>query len=163
MGSDRSRHVGKNHDVANLKLAEQGGKRILWADNDMPVLRLVRERFAKEKPLAGLRMSCCLHITSETANLARALQAGGAEVVLCASNPLSTQDDVAASLVRDFDIPVYARKGESVETFYAHLNAAIDHKPQVTMDDGADLVSQLHTKRQAEAANIVASMEETTT
>jgi len=150
-------------DLNDLKLAGMGKKRILWADNDMPVLRLVRERFAKEKPLRGLRMSCCLHITAETANLARTLQAGGASVVLCASNPLSTQDDVAASLVKDFRIGVYARRGESVKVFYQHLDAAIDHRPNITMDDGADLVNRLHTVRKAEAVNIVASMEETTT
>jgi adenosylhomocysteinase len=151
------------HDVANSKLAPQGKKRILWADANMPVLQLVRERFTREKPLRGLRMGACLHITAETANLARTLKAGGADLVLCASNPLSTQDDVAASLVKDFGIRTYARRGEDVKTFYAHLNAAIDHKPNVTMDDGADLVTQLHTKRKEEAANIVASMEETTT
>jgi len=150
-------------DISQPRLAPQGKKRILWADNDMPVLRLVRERFAKDRPLRGLRMSACLHITAETANLARTLKAGGADLVLCASNPLSTQDDVAASLVRDFGIPVFARKGENVATFYKHLDAAIDHKPNITMDDGADLVHQLHTKRKSLAGNIIASMEETTT
>ena len=151
------------YDVKNLRLAAQGKKRILWADGDMPVLQLVRQRFAKEKPLAGLRMSACLHITAETANLARAVKAGGAKLVLCASNPLSTQDDVAASLVKDFKIPVFAIKGESRAVFYKHLNAALDNKPNVTMDDGADLVHLLHTKRKADAAGIIASMEETTT
>ncbi|NIA07817.1 MAG: adenosylhomocysteinase, partial [Actinobacteria bacterium] len=131
------------YDVKNLRLAAQGKKRILWADGDMPVLQLVRQRFAKEKPLAGLRMSACLHITAETANLARAVKAGGAKLVLCASNPLSTQDDVAASLVKDFKIPVFAIKGESRAVFYKHLNAALDNKPNVTMDDGADLVHLL--------------------
>lgn len=150
-------------DIADASLAPQGKKRILWADGDMPVLRLVRERFEKERPLAGLRMSACLHITAETANLARTLKAGGAEVVLCASNPLSTQNDVAASLVQDFGIPVFAIKGESVEVFYKHLHAAIDHKPNITMDDGADLVHLLHSDRRSEAGNIIASMEETTT
>ncbi len=150
-------------DVSQPKLAPAGKKRILWADNDMPVLTLVRGRFAKDRPLRGLRMSACLHITAETANLARTLKAGGANVLLCASNPLSTQDDVAASLVRDFQIPVFARKGENVATFYKHIDAAIDHRPNVTMDDGADLVNRLHTKRTSEAANILASMEETTT
>jgi adenosylhomocysteinase len=150
-------------DVNNMGLAKTGKKRILWADNDMPVLALVRQRFAREKPLRGMRMSCCLHITAETANLARTLQAGGASVILCASNPLSTQDDVAASLVKDFGIGVFARRGENVKTFYRHLDAAIDHKPNVTMDDGADLVNRLHTARKSEAGNIVASMEETTT
>jgi adenosylhomocysteinase len=155
--------VAKKSDVSNPKLAPQGKQRILWADNDMPVLQLVRERFAKEKPLRDTRMAACLHVTAETANLCRTLQAGGAEVVLCASNPLSTQDDVAASLVADFDIPVFARKGESVAVFYEHLNSALDIKPNITMDDGADLVNLLHTKRQQDAGNIVASMEETTT
>jgi adenosylhomocysteinase len=153
----------KNCDVTNLKLAPEGKKRILWADRDMPVLALIRERFAKEKPLKGIRMGCCMHVTSETANLMRTLKAGGASVALCASNPLSTQDDVAASLVADFDIPVFARRGESVKDFYDHLNAVVDIRPNITMDDGADLVNLLHTKRQREAANIVASMEETTT
>ncbi|MBN1489199.1 MAG: adenosylhomocysteinase [Phycisphaerae bacterium] len=151
------------HDVTNIKLAADGKKRILWADGDMPVLQLVRERFAKEKPLDGVRMSACLHVTAETANLARTLKAGGAQLLLCASNPLSTQDDVAASLVKDFGIATFARRGEDVKTFYKHLNAVIDQKPNITMDDGADLVNLLHTKRQAEAADIVASMEETTT
>ena len=151
------------YDITDPGLAPAGRKRILWAESDMPVLRLVRERFGREKPLKGLRMSACLHITAETANLARTLVAGGADLVLCASNPLSTQDDVAASLVKDFGIPVFARKGEDVPTFYRHLEAAIDHRPNITMDDGADLVHQLHTKRKAQAANIIASMEETTT
>ena len=152
-----------NYDVKSLKLAPGGKKRILWADADMPVLQLVRQRFAGEKPFSGLRMSACLHITAETANLARTLKAGGARLVLCASNPLSTQDDVAASLVKDFKIPVFARKGESRSVFYKHLNAALDNKPNVTMDDGADLVHLLHSKRKADAARIIASMEETTT
>ncbi len=151
------------YDVTDMKLADLGKKRILWADHDMPVLQLVRERFAKEKPLRGIRMSCCLHITAETANLARTLQAGGAEVVLCASNPLSTQDDVAASLVRDFRMSTYARRGESVKVFYQHLDATIDRRPNITMDDGADLVNRLHGARQAEGKNVVCSMEETTT
>ena len=150
-------------DVSNPKLAAAGKKRILWADNDMPVLQLVRERFTKEKPFKGVRLSGCLHVTAETANLMRTLKAGGANVLLCASNPLSTQDDVAASLVKDFGIPTFARRGENVKTFYAHLDAAIDHKPNITMDDGADLVHHLHTKRTKEAGNILASMEETTT
>ena len=153
----------KHHDVADLKRAAEGKKRILWSDLDMPVLALVRRRFEKQKPLRGLHMGCCMHVTSETANLMRTLKAGGAQVALCASNPLSTQDDVAASLVKDFGVPVFARRGESVKVFYQHLNAVIDTKPQITMDDGADLVNTLHTKRQAEAANIIASMEETTT
>src|SRR5215470_6319182 len=128
-------------DIKDAKLAPQGKKRVLWADRDMPVLARIRERFEKEKPLKGLKMSACLHVTSETANLCRALVAGGADLVLIASNPLSTQDDVAASLVRDFDVRVYARRGEDTETFYAHIRAALDHEPVVTMDDGADLVS----------------------
>ncbi len=153
----------KRCDVADLKLAAQGKKKIVWADRDMPVLRLIRERFEKSKPLRGIRMGCCMHVTSETANLMRTLKAGGAEVALCASNPLSTQDATAASLVKDFGVPVYARRGEDVPEFYDHLNAVIDTRPQITMDDGADLVNTLHLKRQAEAQNIVASMEETTT
>ena len=151
------------YDVADLRLAPEGKKRILWADNDMPVLAAIRNRFAKNKPLKGKNVSACLHVTAETANLARTLKAGGADLVLCASNPLSTQDDVAASLVRDFKIPVYAVCGEDRKTYYQHLKAAIDHKPQITMDDGADLVHELHTKRRKEAANIMGSMEETTT
>ena len=153
----------RRSDVTDLRLAKEGRKRILWADRDMPVLALIRERFASKKPLKGLRMGCCMHVTSETANLMRTLKAGGAEPALCASNPLSTQDDVAASLVKDFGIPVYARRGESVKVFYDHLNAVIDNKPQVTMDDGADLVNTLHSKRKKAATNIIASMEETTT
>ena len=153
----------KDYDVKDMRLACEGKRRILWADGDMPVLQLVRERFGKEKPLAGLRMSGCLHITAETANLARAIKAGGAKLVLCASNPLSTQDDVAASLVKDFKIPVFAVKGENRAMFYKHLNAALDNKPNVTMDDGADLVHLLHSKRKADAGRIIASMEETTT
>lgn len=150
-------------DVSDLSLAGQGKKRILWADRDMPVLALIRQRFEKHKPLKGLRMGCCMHVTSETANLMRTLVAGGATVGLCASNPLSTQDDTAASLVKDFGIPVFARRGESVDTFYAHLNAVIDRKPHFTMDDGADLVNLLHTKRNKDANGLIASMEETTT
>ena len=130
-------------DVKDLKLAPAGKKRILWADTDMPVLARVRERFAKEKPLAGMRMSACLHVTAETANLARTLIAGGADLVLIASNPLSTQDDVAASLVQDFGISVYSIRGEDNDTYYKHIVAALDHEPNVTMDDGADLVSAM--------------------
>jgi len=150
-------------DVADLSLAAQGKKRILWADNDMPVLASIRERFAKEKPLKGKNVSACLHITAETANLARTLKAGGANAVLCASNPLSTQDDVAASLVKDFGIPVFAICGENRKTYYKHIHAALDHKPVITFDDGADLVTELHTSRTKEAPRIIASMEETTT
>jgi len=151
------------YDVADLSLAAEGKRRILWADNDMPVLAQIRERFAKSKPLKGKNVSACLHITAETANIARTLKAAGANVVLCASNPLSTQDDVAASLVKDFKIPVFAICGENRATYYKHINAAIDHKPVITFDDGADLVNELHTSRKKEAGRIIASMEETTT
>ncbi len=151
------------HDVKDLSLAAEGKKRIEWADKDMPVLAMVRERFAREKPLAGYRMAACLHVTTETANLARTLQAGGAKLALCASNPLSTQDDNAASLVKDYGISVYAIKGEDRETYYRHMNIALDIKPNITMDDGADLVSLLHSSRKELADGVVASMEETTT
>jgi adenosylhomocysteinase len=173
-------------DIKDRKLAPHGKKRVLWADGDMPVLARVRERFAKEKPLAGLRLSACLHVTAETANLARTLQAGGAEVVLIASNPLSTQDDVAASLVEDFGVSVYAIREEDNDTYYRHIVAALDHEPQVTMDDGADLVSAMvfvalerlddvhaqvrawaqklpAAERQRRIAQVLGSMEETTT
>jgi adenosylhomocysteinase len=150
-------------DVADFSLAPQGKKRILWADNDMPVLASIRQRFAKSKPLKGKNVSACLHITAETANLARTLKAGGANVVLCASNPLSTQDDVAASLVKDFQIPVFAVCGENRSTYYKHIYAAIDHQPVITFDDGADLVNELHTSRKKDSFRIIASMEETTT
>jgi len=150
-------------DVKDLGLASDGKKRILWADRDMPVLANIRERFAKEQPLAGLRMSACLHVTSETANLARTLKAGGADLVLCASNPLSTQDDVAASLSLDFGIPVFAIKGEDNATYYRHIESALAHRPQITMDDGADLVSELHTKHPELIPQVLGSMEETTT
>jgi len=151
------------YDVADLSLAGGGKRRILWADNDMPVLAAIRKRFAKSKPLKGMNVSACLHITAETANLARTLKAGGASVVLCASNPLSTQDDVAASLVKDYKIPVFAVCGEGRSRYYKHINAAIDHTPVVTFDDGADLVNELHTRRAKDAHRIIASMEETTT
>ena len=147
------------YHVKNLKLADGGKKRIIWADGDMPVLQQVREKFRKNKPFKGMRMSACLHVTAETANLARTLKEGGADLLLCASNPLSTQEDVAASLVRDFGIAVHAIKGEDNATFYKHIKAAIDHKPHVTMDDGADLVNTLYTKRRNEADNIIGSME----
>jgi len=150
-------------DIADLSLAPEGKKRILWADNDMPVLAAIRKSFARSKPLKGKNVSACLHITAETANLARTLKAAGANVVLCASNPLSTQDDVAASLVKDFGIPVFAICGENRSTYYKHINAAIDHKPVITLDDGADLVNELHTRRKKDAHRIIASMEETTT
>ncbi len=152
-----------NYDIKKLSLAENGKKRIEWAERDMPVLRKVREKFEKKKPFAGKKMSCCLHVTCETANLARTLKAGGADILLCASNPLSTQDDVAASLVRDFEIPVFAIHGEDKEIYYKHLKSALDFQPVVTMDDGADLISLLHSAYKELAQNILGSMEETTT
>lgn len=153
-----------NFDIADPELSAAGKHRILWADRNMPVLSLIRERFAEEQPLAGERIACCLHVTSETANLMRTLQAGGAQVVLCASNPLSTQDDTAASLVVDFGIPVFARHGEDTETtYYEHIHAALDLHPTITIDDGADLVSTLHSKRQDLIPGLKAGMEETTT
>lgn len=152
-----------NYDIKDIDLAPEGKKRIEWADNDMPVLQLVRERFAKEKPLAGKKMSACLHVTAETANLIRTLKAGGADIVLCASNPLSTQDDITASLVKDFGIAVYAVKGEDTEIYYNHIKSAIEHGPVVTMDDGADLVSNIHSDYPEIGKNILGSMEETTT
>jgi len=151
------------HHIKDINLAPQGKKRIEWADNDMPVLKAIRERFEKEKPLTGKKMSACLHVTAETANLARALKAGGADLVLVASNPLSTQDDVAASLVKDYDISVYAIRGEDNKTYYDHIRAAIDHSPVVTMDDGADLVSTIHSDYPQIIDQILGSMEETTT
>ena len=155
--------AGKKYDVKDLRLADGGRKRILWAGQDMPVLQRVKERFQKEKPLRGMRFSACLHVTAETANLVQALKAGGADVLLCASNPLSTQDDVAASLVKHDHIATYAIKGEDNKSYYRHLRAALDHKPVITMDDGADLVSLLHTDYVHLASSLVASMEETTT
>ena len=137
------------YDVKDLSLAEGGRRRIDWAEREMPVLRLIRERFEREKPLKGIRISACLHVTTETANLMKTLHAGGADVVLTASNPLSTQDDVAASLVSHDEIPVFAIKGENNTVYYRHIHAALDHKPHMTMDDGADLVSTLHTDRRA--------------
>ncbi len=153
----------KSYDVKDLELAEAGRKRIIWAENEMPVLRLIRERFERERPLEGLRLSACLHVTSETANLMSTLAAGGADVVLCASNPLSTQDDVAASLVAHENIPVYAIKGEDNDTYYNHLTSALDHNPQVTMDDGADLVSGVLKQRPDLIESMLGSTEETTT
>ncbi len=152
-----------NYDVKDIGLAEAGKKRIEWAENDMPVLRQVREKFEKEKPLIGKKMSACLHMTAETANLARALKAGGADLLLCASNPLSTQDDVTASLVKDYEIPVFAIHGEDNETYYRHIKAAIEHEPVVTMDDGADLVSAIISDYPQIGKNVLGSMEETTT
>jgi adenosylhomocysteinase len=150
-------------DVKDLALAEEGKRRIQWANQHMPVLQLIRKQFIKDQPLKGIRMSACLHVTSETANLAITLRDGGADVVVCASNPLSTQDDVAASLVKDFNIPTFAVKGEDNATYYAHINAALDHQPQITMDDGADLVTTLLTKRPDLLKNIIGGTEETTT
>ncbi len=150
-------------DVADLSLADAGAKRISWADRQMPVLASIRERFAAERPLAGWRISACLHVTAETANLMRTLAAGGADVVLCSSNPLSTQDDVAASLIVHHGIPVYAIKGEDRDSYYRHIGQALDHAPHVTMDDGADLVSELHTNRTELLAGVVGGTEETTT
>lgn len=153
----------KTYDVKDLGLASQGKKRIEWAYNDMPVLQQVMEKFRKEQPLKGMRMSACLHVTAETANLVRSLKAGGADILLCASNPLSTQDDVAASLVNDYDISVHAVKGENNETYYKHLRTAIEHRPNITMDDGADLISTLHKDYKELIPDILGSMEETTT
>jgi adenosylhomocysteinase len=155
--------MGEKFDVRDRKLAEGGRRRIEWAEQEMPVLRQIRERFAKERPLKGVRVSACLHVTSETANLMRTLQAGGADTVVCASNPLSTQDDVAASIVSHYEIPVFAIKGEDNATYYRHIHAALDHRPQVTMDDGADLVSTLHKDRRDLLEGVRGGTEETTT
>ena len=152
-----------NYDIASIDLADQGLARILWADRDMPVLASIRERFEKEKPLEGVRIGACLHVTTETANLMRTLKAGGAEIRLCASNPLSTQDDTAASLVRDFGIEVFAIKGEDTDTYYKHVEAVIDFKPQITMDDGADVVGTIHESRRDALDYIIGGTEETTT
>lgn len=152
-----------SYDILDAKLAEGGRRRIQWAEREMPVLRLIQARFEKEKPLNGVRISACLHVTTETANLMRTLQSGGADVVLTASNPLSTQDDVAASLVSHDEIPVFAIKGEDNTTYYKHIYAALDHKPQITMDDGADLVSVLHKERRDLLAEVMGGTEETTT
>ena len=152
-----------NHDVTNLVLAAEGVRRIEWAEREMPVLRSIRERFATERPLAGVRIGACLHVTTETANLMRTLAAGGAEVALAASNPLSTQDDVAAALVANYGIPVHARRGEDRDTYYRHLNSVADTHPTLTMDDGCDLVSLLHQERPDQVAEVTAGTEETTT
>jgi adenosylhomocysteinase len=151
------------HDVKDLGLAPAGVARIEWADRQMPVLAAIRDRFERERPLDGYRMSACLHVTSETANLARTLEAGGADLVLCASNPLSTQDDVAAALVTEYGIPVFAIRGEDEDTYYSHIHAAVDHHPQLTMDDGADVIGVLHKERRDQLGEIVGGMEETTT
>ncbi len=155
--------MATNFDVKDLSLADQGRKRMDWADQEMPVLRLIKERFANERPLQGVRVSACLHVTTETGNLMRALSVAGADVVLVASNPLSTQDDVAAALVQFEEIPVYAIKGESNEVYYRHIKAALDHNPQITMDDGADLVSAILKDRPDLIASMIGSTEETTT
>jgi adenosylhomocysteinase len=152
-----------DHDVTDLGLAAEGVRRIEWAEREMPVLRSIRERFALERPLAGLRIGACLHVTTETANLVRTLAAGGAEVTLAASNPLSTQDDVAAALVREFGIPVHARRGEDRDTYYRHLSSVADTHPSVTMDDGCDLVSLLHQERPGQVGEVTGGTEETTT
>jgi len=152
-----------NYDIKDKSLAEGGRRRIDWAEREMPVLRMIKERFKKERPLAGVRVSACLHVTTETANLMTTLQAGGADVVITASNPLSTQDDVAAALVNIYEIPTYAIKGEDNVTYYKHITAALDHKPQMTMDDGADLVSTIHKDRRELLSYIIGGTEETTT
>ena len=151
------------YDIKDIALAAQGKKRIEWADHDMPVLRAVREQFEKEKPFEGKTLAAVLHVTAETANLMRALKAGGANVFLAASNPLSTQDDVAASLVNDYSIPTFAIKGEDTETFFKHIDALIAQKPQLTMDDGADLVTTLHKKHPDLLSQMIGGTEETTT
>ncbi len=153
----------KRHDVKDLSLAPNGVVRITWADRHMPVLAAIRDRFEVDQPLAGYRIAACLHVTSETANLMRTLKAGGADIVLCASNPLSTQDEVAAALVDEFDVAVFAIKGEDNDTYYRHIEAAVDHKPQLTMDDGADVIGVLHSHRREQLGDILGGMEETTT
>src|SRR5512146_3474141 len=150
-------------DVKNIELADLGKRRIEWANQSMKVLQSIRKEFIKAQPLKGIRISACLHVTAETANLMVTLRDGGAEAVLCASNPLSTQDDVAASLVRDYSIPVFAIKGEDNDTYYSHIMSALDHKPQFTMDDGADLVTTALTKRTDVLEGIIGGTEETTT
>jgi adenosylhomocysteinase len=153
----------RKHDVKDLALASEGKRRIEWADRQMPVLAAIRERFETEQPLEGYRIAACLHVTTETANLMRTLKAGGADVVLSASNPLSTQDDVAAALVDEFDISVFAIKGEDNDTYYQHIEAAVDHKPHITMDDGADVIGVLHSARREQLGDVIAGTEETTT
>ncbi len=151
------------HDVRDMKLAEKGKLRMEWSGQFMPVLNSIKERFAKKKPLRNIRISACLHVTTETGNLMEALKLGGADVRLTASNPLSTQDDLAAALVRFYDIPVFSIKGEDHTTYYKHIHSALDHKPHITMDDGADLVNTIHTKRQVLLRDIIGGTEETTT
>jgi adenosylhomocysteinase len=151
------------HDVKDLSLAEEGVRRIEWAAREMPVIGLIRRRFAKDKPLQGLRLSACLHVTTETANLMLALKDGGAQLALCASNPLSTQDDVAAALVAEYGIPTFAKKGEDDQTYYRHIHQALEHVPQMSMDDGADLVATIHRERRDLIPNVIGGTEETTT
>jgi adenosylhomocysteinase len=153
----------ERYDVRDLALASEGVRRIEWADRQMPVLAAIRERFEREQPLAGHRISACLHVTTETANLMRTLKAGGADVVLCASNPLSTQDDAAAALVEEYGVSVYAIKGEDNDTYYQHIEAAVDHRPHITMDDGADVIGVLHSHRREQLGDVIAGTEETTT
>jgi adenosylhomocysteinase len=153
----------RRFDVKDVGLAPEGLSRIEWADRQMPVLAAIRERFEREQPLSGYRIAACLHVTSETANLMRTLKAGGGDIVLCASNPLSTQDDVAAALVEEYDVSVFAIKGEDNDTYYQHIEAAVDHKPQLTMDDGADVIGVLHSHRREQLGDIVGGTEETTT
>src|SRR5437764_13567925 len=153
----------KRYDVKDLALAEEGKRRIEWADRQMPVLAAIRDRFEQEQPLTGYRIAACLHVTSETANLMRTLKAGGADVVLCDSNPLSTQDDVAAALVAEYGSSVFARNGEDNENYYGHIEAAVDHHPHVTMDDGADVIGVLHAKPPEQLSEILAGTDETTT
>jgi adenosylhomocysteinase len=153
----------RKHDVKDLALAPEGLRRIAWADRQMPVLAAIRERFEREQPLNGYRVAACLHVTTETANLMRTLKAGGADVVLCASNPLSTQDDVAAALVDEYDVAVFAIKGEDNDTYYSHIESAVDHKPHITMDDGADVIGVLHSARREQLGDVIAGTEETTT
>src|SRR6187402_740268 len=153
----------KRYDVKDLALASDGVRRIEWADRQMPVLAAIRERFETEQPLSGYRISACLHVTTETANLMRTLQAGGADVVICASNPLSTQDDVAAALVDEYGVSTFAIKGEDNDSYYQHIEAAVDHKPHITMDDGADVIGVLHTARREQLGDVIAGTEETTT
>ncbi len=152
-----------NYDIKDARLAKKGKLNIEWAGEEMPVLNLIKERFSREKPFRGIRMGACLHVTTETANLMRTLKEGGAKVALCASNPLSTQDEVAASLVKDYKIPVFAVKGEDTRTYYKHINSVLDSKPGITLDDGADLVSLIHSRRKQLIKGIIGGMEETTT
>src|SRR3954467_13426738 len=153
----------RRYDVKDLELAAEGKRRMEWPGRQMPVLAAIRERFEADKPLEGYRIAACLHVTTETANLMRTLKAGGAEIVLCASNPLSTQDDVAAALVEEYDVSVFAIKGEDNDTYYQHIEAAVDHKPQLTMDDGADVIGVLHAHRREQLGDIIAGTQETTT